>query len=233
MIELGKNRGSNVMRKNNMKSTAIKCPRVKPAVLFISFIFTSMLFAGIASASEPDGEGIKVHGRWEINVINPDGRVAQNVVFENALTNSGMGTLAMLISGSRIVRDPSGALYWDLKVDTTGVVDTDECNDITGINREGANPSDDVARAEFSGNPATGTQTMSRLMLVPDSCMLTDTFTINEVRSGNILITDQAPDGSPVNTIYRYPSFSSKTLPAPIVVARGQAVSLKVTFSFE
>lgn len=235
MIEPGKNRGNNVMWKNNMKSTATKCPDVKPAMLVISFLlFISMLFAGIASANAPDSEGIKVHGRWEINVINPDGGVAQNVVFENALTISGKRALAMLISGSIIVRDSNGALYWDLQADTNGIVNTVECNDITGNLRAGANRDNDAARDTLSGDPAnTGTQTMSRLMLVPDSCVLTDTFTIYKVSSGFITTTDQAPDGGPGDGIDHHPRFSSKLLPEPIVVALGQAVSLKVTFSFE
>lgn len=42
-------------------------------------------------------EGIKVHGRWAIEVQNPDGTVAQRVEFNNALTTGGAQNLVSLL----------------------------------------------------------------------------------------------------------------------------------------
>lgn len=219
------------MWKNNMKSTATKHLGVKPRVLFISFLFISMLFAGIASASESDSEGIKVHGRWEIQVINPDGGVAQTVVFENALSDDASMTLTRLLAGQAVVdRDDSGDLLWDLLTGVSGVADTTQCDDITGDGRLGANRDDNSpTRASVVKTNDSRSLTLSRVMVVPDSCVLADTFTINDVRSGNGIAYDLG-DGY---TAHYSEKFTQKTLPAPIVVALGQAVSLKVTLSFE
>jgi hypothetical protein len=49
--------------------------------------------------AKPGNEGIKVHGRWVIDVKNPDGTLAQHRVFENSLQNSGGSVLVGLVGG--------------------------------------------------------------------------------------------------------------------------------------
>lgn len=221
------------MQKNNMKLTATKYLGVKPAVFFISFLFMSVMFAGIANANESSNQGIKVHGHWEINVINPDGGIAQSIAFENALTAHGMRQLIYLLSGQgRVGRDTSGDLLWDLQTRVSGVADTQECNDITGNTASGAaSPDNAPTRASVSIPNDYLSFTLSRLMLVPDSCVLADTFTISDVHSGRRDWIDEALNGNPPH--FASLPFTFKTLPAPIVVAQGQAVSIKATFSFE
>lgn len=44
-------------------------------------------------------EGIRVHGHWTISVVNPDGSLASEVEFENALLPSGSLSLLQLLTG--------------------------------------------------------------------------------------------------------------------------------------
>jgi hypothetical protein len=45
-------------------------------------------------------EGIKVHGRWVVDVRNPDGTLAQHRAFENSLQPGGFAPLAALLAGN-------------------------------------------------------------------------------------------------------------------------------------
>jgi hypothetical protein len=46
--------------------------------------------AGAQTAAEGQREGITVHGRWTVDVRNPDGTLAQHQEFENGLIDSGL-----------------------------------------------------------------------------------------------------------------------------------------------
>jgi len=58
--------------------------------------------AATASPSAPKGqhEGITVHGRWTIEVKNPDGTVTARREFENSVQPNGMNFLASLLAGN-------------------------------------------------------------------------------------------------------------------------------------
>src|SRR6266566_4638495 len=51
------------------------------------------------------GQGIKVHGRWVVEVRNPDGTLALRREFENALVEEGRQALARLLSGEQTLRE--------------------------------------------------------------------------------------------------------------------------------
>jgi len=51
-------------------------------------------------ASKGQQEGITVHGRWVIDVKNPDGKVVTHREFENAIQPFGMAYLAALLGGN-------------------------------------------------------------------------------------------------------------------------------------
>ncbi len=51
-----------------------------------------------AQAQGPQVEGVRVHGRWTIEVRNANGTVAERREFENALTPEGVLTLATLMT---------------------------------------------------------------------------------------------------------------------------------------
>jgi hypothetical protein len=58
--------------------------------------------APAAEAPRGTGEGIKVYGQWTIEIRNRDGSVARHVEFENALSATGPGALAGLLSGNLV-----------------------------------------------------------------------------------------------------------------------------------
>lgn len=55
--------------------------------------------AGNSSGGAPQ-EGIKVHGRWTIEVINPDGTLAERREFDNALTTEAALALAEILQAT-------------------------------------------------------------------------------------------------------------------------------------
>ena len=57
--------------------------------------------AGAVTGSEAS-EGIAVHGRWTIEVRDPDGGLVERREFDNALTIAGAGALAKTIGGLRV-----------------------------------------------------------------------------------------------------------------------------------
>jgi len=65
-------------------------------------------------------EGITVHGRWMIEVRDPDGTMVSRTEFDNALTTSGATAMRDLITGSATVSsDPFlGSSWWLLLVDS-------------------------------------------------------------------------------------------------------------------
>lgn len=46
-------------------------------------------------------EGIQVHGRWTIDVLNPDGALVQHLQFENTLTYDATGLLSDVLAADR------------------------------------------------------------------------------------------------------------------------------------
>ncbi len=69
-------------------------------------------FAGEANSQEAtlasDGslhQGLKVHGHWVINILNPDGTQVQHHEFENSLEGSAQGFLVGLLSGYMVPGD--------------------------------------------------------------------------------------------------------------------------------
>lgn len=66
--------------------------------------------AAPAPPSGGAGEGIQVHGRWTIEVREPDGRLVSRTEFQNALTSVGQQALAQLLARE------SSAGHWSISV---------------------------------------------------------------------------------------------------------------------
>ena len=81
----------------------------------VSLLVMAAALQAQAPATSPGGpsEGIKVHGRWTIAVLNADGTVASRHEFDNALTN-GRTVLAQLLSRFR-----SHVGDWTIKLEGT------------------------------------------------------------------------------------------------------------------
>jgi hypothetical protein len=85
---------------------------------------TTILFAialGIASVAQAQTEGLKVRGRWVVDVLDRNGTLAQHVEFDNALTPGGMGVLARRLTGENVAGIVPRAHFRNLTVtNTTG-----------------------------------------------------------------------------------------------------------------
>lgn len=66
-------------------------------VAFAIAVLLGVFCVGEHMPLRAQGEGIKVHGRWTIEVRNPDGTVASRHEFDNALTAGGAVYLARLL----------------------------------------------------------------------------------------------------------------------------------------
>src|SRR5687768_11054291 len=81
-----------------------------------------------AKASSPSGpkEGIKVHGRWTIDIRNPDGKLVSHREFENALTPGGAEVLGLFL------RRTSMAGRWRVQLNPSSTSPGPPCIDSDG-----------------------------------------------------------------------------------------------------
>ena len=64
------------------------------------------------ASDEASSDGIQVHGHWTLNVINPDGAIANTYEFENMLTVEGKYLLAHLLAGDTKIVDHQLQFYF-------------------------------------------------------------------------------------------------------------------------
>jgi hypothetical protein len=68
----------------------------------------TLAFAAIALNPTPlaaqEREGIQVHGRWVVEVHDPDGTLVKRLEFDNALAPGGAQLLAQYLTGSSAAR---------------------------------------------------------------------------------------------------------------------------------
>ena len=73
-----------------------------------------------ANSGDATSEGIQVHGHWTIEVLNPDGSVAEHREFENALTGPGGRDLAGLLEGTLSLCETTSGSRWRIGMATAG-----------------------------------------------------------------------------------------------------------------
>jgi len=197
---------------------------------FIAITAASLAaIAPVASAQEPSppqagGQGIKVHGRWTIDVRNGDGTLAAHYEFDNALQTGGAQVLAGLLGSSY-----THINYWQVI--------------LVGPNFGGP--------CDFQGRPGpctltqhvgSGTAGLGELtMTVPVNVVGAPSGTIelnglmraihgdsiSSVRSALYVCVDASCPGG-----YRVFNFSLHDLATPIPIAANQVFEVKVVFSF-
>jgi hypothetical protein len=74
---------------------------------------TSDSVAQETASDEVSSAGIQVHGHWTLNVINPDGEIANTYEFENDLDKNGSALLINLLAGNGKVEDHALVLTFD------------------------------------------------------------------------------------------------------------------------
>jgi hypothetical protein len=176
-------------------------------------------------------EGIKVHGRWEITVANPDGRVVQIRRFANRLF--GANQLASLLRGEyEVTLRDDGTPAWDIDVDTTGTDSSANCLD--QLEWDAANsttattPSNTTPRNAAASQISSGFS-LARQLQLPPVCVLGSDYSIDGVATRFDLSPRNGGTGG-LGAI----RFTSKSLDQPVTgIMPDQIVTLKVEISFE
>ena len=157
-----------------------------------------------ARAPQP-GDGIKVHGRWTIEVRNPNGSVAGRHEFNNALIFSGGQILARLLQGN----SPRG--LWMVHF---GFPPSTPCPPANCRLQEPGIPfdSDGALSVAIVGNLDNEVKLTGSLTAIANGVI--DTVTVSQYLNPNITV------------------FSQKALTTPIQVVAGQSIAVTVVYSF-
>jgi hypothetical protein len=192
--------------------------------------------ANARAAEEPQGgpqEGIKVHGHWVIEVLNPDGTLVTRREFNNFLTTSGAGSLVKLLSRT------NSAGRWVIEFD--GGPSTSPPSPCAGTNcviTEG------TGAILFSSQVLVGTDlTVVPILTAPANLVLKGSGTVpangtvGRVMTRFGLCADSTAPQSPCQ--YVGPTggflFTEASAPAKFTAANvsaGQIVQITVTFTF-
>jgi hypothetical protein len=205
------------------------------ALLLVPAVLAATL-AAAAQEGKPDApggphEGIKVHGHWTIEVLNPDGRLVTHREFENALALGPM-TIAPMLGRAETVG------LWSVQVAGDIVNGLGPCLD----------PVPNSCFLSESNDPITGPNVFHNLTISapfrPDAnagkLTLSGSFTVQnaaQIFYVSTAVNDCAPTVAPascLNDDYHFnfdPLFSSAGL-GPISVAVGQTVLVSVVYSF-
>jgi hypothetical protein len=194
----------------------------------VKWILAALVLAAIPVPAFAQSEGIKVHGRWALEVQNPDGSVATRLEFNNALS-AGNQTLAGLL-GQRGV-----ASRWAVYIgNSSGGVSP--CQGGTGTAFGSFCKLIESAAINFNG----GTGESRDLVVTGASTSVSMTGTVTALVDGTISRVatglgwcSTAPCNSAGGALF----FSDATLgfpghPAPVNVVAGQIIKVTVTFTF-
>jgi hypothetical protein len=182
-----------------------------------NYLSTIVVFANllllVPQIAAAQSEGIKVHGRWTIDVREADGALVQHHEFENALTGNGQWVLASWLSRSRVIG------RWEVQfvkpLFNNGFVSP--CGPFACTMAE---PS-----LVMSGVSLNSSNTAINAIQLVGSVTATQDGTIGDVRT---MVGACIDDPMCSNA-----EFTIKLLPTPIVVASGQIVQVKVILSFQ
>ena len=212
--------------------TSNKRPVLLAAMLGFLFAYPAIQTNAHEDGVDTHSDSIKVHGDWVVSVTNPDGSVAQERRFRNALV--GPKLLVSLITNLAI--DPverigmvlpneslDGSFSWRIPVTASGVNAAAECQSVLQNNR--VQPDAVVSSASFSAF------TLTRNLTLPVSCVSAASYSINSVATAILVFVITSEDGSGDGSTL---VFTEKTLDAPITgILADQVVTLKATISFQ
>jgi hypothetical protein len=194
-------------------------PSAAAAVAMLALVLGSQP-AVRAAAEAPQGgvqsEGIKVHGRWVIDILNPDGSLVSHHDFQNALANH-LGASTFL----------NGVLSRTKRVGKWAVALPDQAGQpliwLVEPGYPGFGPSNPaLSVAAPTSGPNAGKLVLTGSGAAPRAAQ------INFVQSQT---QDCPPPGDPGACVGDF-GFTQKNLPSAIPVAEGQIVQLTVVFTF-
>jgi hypothetical protein len=218
-----------------MKAARGICSAAGRLILGYAMVLGTVTMASAQTAPPPAGgarEGITVHGRWVVEVQNPDGTLASRTEFNNALSGGAQHIVSLL--GKQGV-----AGRWVLYFSSTGS-DLSPCQGGSG----GTFPNWCRIIDSLTTNANNGNAESKDLVVTPagSSLSLTGTITalsngvIGRVATGFAVCTTATPIAN-CNVAGGGPLFSDASLgsagkPAPVPVVVGQIIKLTVTFTF-
>ena len=196
----------------------------------ISVLVAATFVVSLPATTRAQSEGIKVHGRWAIEVRNPDGTVAQQLEFNNALSG-GHSTLAGLLG----VRNAVAGRWAVYLGNTSGGVPP--CQGGTGVAFGSMCKLIESAAVNFNGG--TG-ESRDLVVTRPGGNSVRMTGTVTALLNGSITRVatglgwcQSAPCEAAGSALF----FSDASLgfpgyPPPVNVVAGQIIQVTVTFTF-
>lgn len=188
----------------------------------IPIIAAVVVLCSMASAFA-QSEGIKVRGRWTVEVRNADGTLASRTEFANALVANGRNTLVGLLrGGARPIES------WEVRLNTLG-----------GALCQPANPCRSIATTRTGDGvqafatlmlevPFNFTAPVEQIIRLTGSVTATSTqenLSIGDVTSYTVVTDQKTGNLVPI-------SFTHHVLAQPIPVASGQIIQFTVEISF-
>ena len=188
----------------------------------VKWILTALvLAAAIPATALAQSEGINVHGRWVIEVQNPDGTVAQRVEFNNALHSGGIHLTHLMSRGS-------GMGFWMVSIS-----DPQQSPCLGGT----PFPECDIAEPNITRPGTNVFRTLSvSTQGAPNANQVVLQGTATAVVAGQISQVYSnfgvCPGGIGTCTGVLALPFTSHNLSTPIPVAAGQIIQVRVVISF-
>lgn len=172
------------------------------------------------SSSDTMKSGIEVEGYWKLTVLNPDGTLAQEVAFHNALVNP-----AILTGFIKGIVAPGG-MYVELgnSSSTGGPCGNSVCNISDGVLNIGLTP--DATNLTF-----TDMGTNFETLRLQGNVTVTSAATIDLVRTWLAVCGQLKPSDCKTNPD-SLGVFTSKTLSSGVAVTVGQIVQFTVDITF-
>jgi len=208
-------------------------PMVLTAVLGLLFAYPA-----IETRAHDDGvdthTSLQVHGDWVVTVANPDGSIAQERSFQNALVTPGL-LVGLLYQASEWTNSFTGTLWinadsilpWYIEVATSGV-ETATCQTYLTVNYSQFGTGYEKTAATASA-VSSSSFTLTRTLALPLECVTGESYAINGVSTAFIAFGVDTGGGGLSDS-----RFTEKTLDTPITgILPDQVVTLKATISFQ
>ncbi len=172
-----------------------------------------------ATSSDPRQEGVKVHGDWTLTVRNPDGTVAAQYEFKNALAINSFADLLL----AEILEGKLVPGKWTVKLGGTGFLcfSGPSCS-ISESGTPEASDSKDLTKSVDKNGPD------SRRLVLRGSVRIFNSSTITTV---NTALGHCAPAASPP-LCFPGGNFTERILNPGVPVVQEQLVEVKVVISF-
>jgi hypothetical protein len=214
--------------------TSNKGPVLLAAMLGFLFAYPAIQTSAHEEGVDTHNDTIEVHGDWVVTVSNPDGSIAQQRSFKNALVTPGL-LVGLVLQASNWNILPSGTIWfnsdstlpWYIEVATSGV-DTDACQADLTVDYSQWGGGSEKAKATASA-VSSSSFTLTRTLALPLECVTGESYSINGVSTAFIAWAVGAGGAEILDS-----RFTEKTLSTPITgILPDQVVKLIATISFE